>query len=215
MGILVTNRPSPNYDSSPLQRVDYIVIHATAGSKIKSTLDFFASQGSRSSAHCVIDTNGDRYNCVDLRFPAWHAGGQPYGKIQNMNFVSWGVELVNSGPLWWSDQHARFEDMWFHEIPFRQVEFFAYDQSFQLAPFMRFPELQIQSLIDWIVDVRLNNLLLSPQAKIVMHKQINLKKPNDPSPAFPYDLVLKDVAYRCTNAELNPYIFEDSKKIKP
>ena len=55
----------------------------------------------RVSAHCVIDRNGQIYQCVDFNQRAWHAGVSTYQGREACNDFSVGVELIGpeEGPF--------------------------------------------------------------------------------------------------------------------
>lgn len=108
----IIDYPSPNYNES---RFDFtpimIVNHITGGSNVYSALNWFKNPGSEVSAHFVIDTNGDIYQCVDMNKTAWANGTttDPNSKLywgksinpivrqnkSNANFYSISIEHVN------------------------------------------------------------------------------------------------------------------------
>lgn len=93
-----SNYLSPNFDNREVD-MGFIVLHYTA-CLLEDTLTIFSDPKSKVSAHFVIDTDGQIYNCVELNKPAWHAGVSYFcdkggKKWKNFNDFSIGVELVN------------------------------------------------------------------------------------------------------------------------
>lgn len=91
MNIIKTYK-SPNYSSRQQITIDTIVIHSTASSGVKGTIDWLTSKESKVSAHYLIDKSGNIYELVDTKYAAWHSGKC---KIPYPNLRSIGIELVN------------------------------------------------------------------------------------------------------------------------
>ena len=87
-------KPSPNYSSRRGNKVNTIVVHATAGS-LGGTLAWFAQRRSGVSAHYTISKKGAIYKHVAETNKAWHAGRSKLHGRRNVNAFSIGIELVN------------------------------------------------------------------------------------------------------------------------
>ena len=94
------NVPSPNHSArrgtAPVQ---LIVLHhtATAPNTGAAVARYFQNPAAQVSAHEVVDTNGDRYHCVDWSRRAWHAGSGSWRGHTDTNSISLGIEIVNRG----------------------------------------------------------------------------------------------------------------------
>lgn len=94
-----------NYDG--LFRVTPVlaIIHATGSPNVESVYAEFNDPKVKNSAHFVIDRNGDIYHMVPLDRVAYHAGVSSFSLVpeskyyRSCNFYSFGIELVNIGPL--------------------------------------------------------------------------------------------------------------------
>ena len=91
---VIFERPSPNWSGRGGVAIDCVVIHDTECREAGPTLAWFASPGSRVSAHYVIDRDGTIYRCVDDEVGAWHAGDCVVPGCPDVNACSIGIELV-------------------------------------------------------------------------------------------------------------------------
>lgn len=66
---------SPNFSSRNGRAIDMIVLHYTAGATAQGAINTFltSNNGKRTSAHYIIERNGDIYQMVEDRDKAWHA----------------------------------------------------------------------------------------------------------------------------------------------
>ena len=88
---------SNKLDGKPVD-ITLIVIHHTGGPAIRNTLNTFLKPGC-TSAHYVIDTDGEIIKMVRDTRRASHAGCSRWGGVENVNDFSIGIEIVNgSGP---------------------------------------------------------------------------------------------------------------------
>jgi len=95
--IVVRDLPSPNFDRRRLP-VSMIVLHYTAAPLRESLNALRNTRGPRRvSAHYVVAPNGTIYRLVDESKRAWHAGVSRWGKIEDVNSASIGIEMVNLG----------------------------------------------------------------------------------------------------------------------
>lgn len=96
--IINSDYRSPNFHNKEVD-MSFIVLHYTACS-LEETLKIFLDSNSQVSAHFVINTDGQVYNCVELNKPAWHAGQSHFQdeknkKWKSFNDFSIGIELIN------------------------------------------------------------------------------------------------------------------------
>ena len=90
--------PSPNH--GPRRGVmapDMIVIHYTGMASAALALARLASPASEVSAHYLIDEAGTVFALVPETRRAWHAGVARWGRVEDVNSHSIGVELAHPG----------------------------------------------------------------------------------------------------------------------
>jgi N-acetylmuramoyl-L-alanine amidase len=90
----IIERPSQNFSGRGSATIDCVVIHDSGCREAEPTLSWFASPGSRMSAHYVIDRDGTIYRCVDDQDGAWHAGDSVMDGCADVNACSIGIKLV-------------------------------------------------------------------------------------------------------------------------
>jgi peptidoglycan/xylan/chitin deacetylase (PgdA/CDA1 family) len=157
-----------------------IVLHTTRGT-LQATLNEF-QRPQNTSAHYVIDRNGQIYQLVPEGLGAYHAscGGSrsvclpscplcegPDGKFLEPYLQSVGIELVNDGQLP-------------HPETYTGLIYEDYLMSFGYRYWEDFPEAQLQSLIILVNDIRARWGI--PLDLVVGHYRINYK--TDPGPAL-------------------------------
>lgn len=77
----------------------FIVQHYTAGYTASSAINTLTDRKKSTSAHLVIDLNGDITQLVPFNVKAWHAGPSRYKGYNGLNNFSVGIEIVNVGWL--------------------------------------------------------------------------------------------------------------------
>lgn len=92
---IITTHKSPNKSKRSGDRIDMIVIHATAG-KMPGTLSWLINPNAKVSAHYLITKSGEVYELVEPKDKAWHAGKSKWQGESNCNDYSIGIELENS-----------------------------------------------------------------------------------------------------------------------
>lgn len=80
-----------------LRKPDYVIIHHTAQDSMAQTLRTFTMTNTQVSAHYVIGRDGKTYQMLNDYLRAWHAGNARWGKVNDMNSHSIGIELDNNG----------------------------------------------------------------------------------------------------------------------
>ncbi|MEM2026373.1 MAG: N-acetylmuramoyl-L-alanine amidase [Thermoproteota archaeon] len=99
--ILVLLQPiwikSGNFSNRPkeIQSPTLIVVHQTGGSTISGAIHSFTNRESKTSAHYIIDIDGQIVKMVMNSKCAWHAGRSNWGKQKDVNSFSIGIEIVH------------------------------------------------------------------------------------------------------------------------
>ncbi len=94
----ITKSESPN--ARDVIDPDYLIIHYTAGDTAKAAVDWFMNtrdNSDRIAAHIVIDLDGTITQLIPFNRRANHAGSSTWDRVENFNFHSIGIELVNPG----------------------------------------------------------------------------------------------------------------------
>ncbi len=86
---------SPNQSSRNTDKIDMVIIHATASNSLKSSVGWMCNQKSQVSAHYCIDKDGMCVQLVRDGKKAWHAGESSWLGKHDLNENSIGIELVN------------------------------------------------------------------------------------------------------------------------
>lgn len=149
--INATMYPSQGQD----ERIRYIVLHYTAMENEPSLR--VLSQKDVSSHYVVNNTDDDEIHLlVDESKRAWHAGVSKWKNIENLNFTSIGIEIVNKG----------------------------YTQSGSTLTYYPYPEFQFKKIGALTKDIasRYNILPIN----VVGHSDIAPGRKHDPGPLFPW-----------------------------
>lgn len=140
------------------QRVRFLILHYTA-------LDNDASlrvltQQQVSSHYLVPDDFSDSiYILVDETKRAWHAGRSYWKGINNVNFSSIGIEIVNQG---YSTSSETTDGRYFYDFPSKQI-----DKVAELAK-----------------DI-INRYEIDP-VNVLAHSDVAPQRKHDPGPKFPW-----------------------------
>lgn len=87
-------QPSPNFDQ---RRPSLVIIHHTSNATSAQALRTLTTPERKVSAHYLIDRDGSIVQLVSESERAWHAGLSWWGGITDVNSVSLGIELDNTG----------------------------------------------------------------------------------------------------------------------
>jgi N-acetylmuramoyl-L-alanine amidase len=99
--VTIVDRPSPNCEPRPASAsIDLLILHYTGMRDGAGALPRLTDPASKVSAHYVIDEDGAIYQLVDEAMRAWHAGAGSWGRIQDLNSHSIGIELIHPGHEW-------------------------------------------------------------------------------------------------------------------
>lgn len=94
----IIQQPSPNFGRRRRGELpDIIVIHYTAMASAAEALSRLCAPEYEVSSHYLISPNGEVFQMVSEDQRAWHAGAGSWGKCDDINSSSIGVELANDG----------------------------------------------------------------------------------------------------------------------
>ena len=90
---------SPNFNRKKrlINSIKIIVIHYTGMQSERESIIRLCNTKSKASSHFLINQNGKVYRLVQDNEIAWHAGKSCWGKYNNLNKSSIGIELANKG----------------------------------------------------------------------------------------------------------------------
>jgi N-acetylmuramoyl-L-alanine amidase len=96
--VKVVQKPSPNFNHRGVP-VDCVVLHATADSDTRASVDWCCAPKSVNpnpvSYHTIVDRDGTTYHLVDTDKRAWHAGVSSFMGRENVNDFSIGLSFGN------------------------------------------------------------------------------------------------------------------------
>lgn len=94
----VAHCPSPNFgERRDGLRPSLVVLHYTAMTSARASLERLCDPASEVSAHYLIDEDGSVAGMVPEDKRAWHAGAGEWGGSGDVNSRSIGIELQNDG----------------------------------------------------------------------------------------------------------------------
>jgi N-acetylmuramoyl-L-alanine amidase len=77
----------------------YLVMHFTAATTAKSSINWFLNKDAKASAHLLIDSDGSISQFAPFDVITWHAGKSQWNGLDGLNQYSIGIEIVNGGRL--------------------------------------------------------------------------------------------------------------------
>jgi N-acetylmuramoyl-L-alanine amidase len=166
------NRKSPNfkdYQTTDGKPKDLIIHYTAAG--LSSTLNTFETRDS-TSAHLVIDRNGDIYQMVPFNKQAYHAGYSAWDGLVAFNNRAIGIELINFG-----------FDIAKANGPSDIVSIKHKHKFIPQSQWQIYPKAQMDSL-KTVTKLFLETYNLQ---KILGHDDISAGRKQDPGPAFNWD----------------------------
>lgn len=87
---------SPNHSGRGSSQITMVIVHHTGGPVIGPAINTFLSTGEGTSAHYLIDTDGQVLKMVQDDRRAHHAGEARWDGQSDINSISIGIEIVNS-----------------------------------------------------------------------------------------------------------------------
>ena len=108
---LIETYKSPNFNERRNRStVKYIILHYTAMTNHLDSIEHMCLQDNKVSTHFLVDKKGETYCLVDVDKRAWHAGESYWSGLTDLNSVSIGIEIDNSG------HHINFEKFSFLQV---------------------------------------------------------------------------------------------------
>ena len=97
--MIIKTQYSPNFSKKTRKNknIKLIVIHYTGMQSRIVSIKRLLSPRHKVSCHYLVDRKGQILKMVDEDKVAWHAGKSKWGKLENLNNRSIGIELVNKG----------------------------------------------------------------------------------------------------------------------
>tara|TARA_B100000579_G_scaffold113661_1_gene90951 strand:+ start:64 stop:792 length:729 start_codon:yes stop_codon:yes gene_type:complete len=78
-------------------KIKFLIIHYTGMQSMRASIKRLLSSKHKVSCHYLISREGKIFQMVEDCNIAWHAGKSKWGKLENLNINSIGIELVNKG----------------------------------------------------------------------------------------------------------------------
>lgn len=164
----------------------YLIMHYTAGSSFRSTVDWFKKPEAKASAHLVIGRNGQIVQMVSFDKVAWHAGASRWRGLDGLNNHAIGIELDNAGMLTAArDAHGnRIWLSWFQkEYPRSQVRVARHQHMDELRGWHRYTDRQIRAAAE-VARTLVDHYGIRD---VIGHDDIAPTRKFDPGPAFPME----------------------------
>jgi len=153
------------------ERVRFLILHYTALDNYKS-IDVLTHQ--EVSAHYLVpdDFTDSIYVLVDETKRAWHAGASYWKGINNINFSSIGIEIVNQGYTTTTPVSGN---------P---------DLAVANRYFYDFPQKQIDKVAELALDI-IQRYKIDP-VNVLAHSDVAPQRKHDPGPKFPWKKLYTD-----------------------
>ncbi|RYF99547.1 MAG: N-acetylmuramoyl-L-alanine amidase, partial [Chitinophagaceae bacterium] len=171
-------KPTPNKGGTYTPQ--YLVMHYTASTSEKGSINWFLNKEAQASAHLLIDTDGSITQFAPFNIVTWHAGISEWNGLSGLNKFSIGIELVNAGRLvqsgtsWISPLEKK-------PIPDSEVIIATHRNETSSNSWHMYSEQQL------LVAAEIAALLVKTYAlkDVVGHDEIAPHRKSDPGPAFP------------------------------
>ncbi|HLV24379.1 MAG TPA: N-acetylmuramoyl-L-alanine amidase [Moheibacter sp.] len=165
--ISTTHYPAHGQD----ERVRFLVLHYTALDNFRS-IDVLTNQ--EVSAHYLVpdDFTDSIFVLVEESKRAWHAGASYWKGINNINFSSIGIEIVNQGYTTTTPVSGNPD--------LANTERFFYD----------FPQKQIDKVAELSLDI-IERYKIEP-VNVLAHSDVAPQRKHDPGPKFPWKKLYAD-----------------------
>lgn len=170
--------PSPNRS----QQIDpkYLIMHYTAGSSFRSSLNWLTNPISKASAHLLIGRDGEIAQMVPFNIKAWHAGQSSWNNLEGMNSYAIGIELDNAGKMVpYGNNRWR---SWFGKVyDDDEVLEATHKHEDDPAGWQVFTEKQLEVAVE-VATILVNHYGLQ---EVIGHDDVSPFRKVDPGPAFP------------------------------
>ena len=168
--------PSLNQD----ERIRFLVFHYTVADNDRSIKILSGKTDKEVSSHYLVNDKNDKdiYLLVDESKRAWHAGLSNWGAVNNINFSSIGIEIVNKG--------------------------FIMDNG--VRKFESFPDHQIKK-VAYLAKRIIERYQIKPE-NIIGHSDLTNGRKLDPGPKFPWKKLYYDYGIGAWYSYQDKKIFE-------
>ncbi len=171
-------KPTPNKGGTYTPQ--YLVMHYTASTSEKGSINWFLNKEAQASAHLLIDTDGSITQFAPFNIVTWHAGISEWNGLTGLNKFSIGIELVNAGRL------AKSGSTWISQldkktIPDSDVIIATHRNETTSNGWQVYSDTQLQ------VAAEIAALLVKTYSlkDVIGHDEIAPHRKSDPGPAFP------------------------------
>lgn len=174
----VEYKPTPNKSGKYIPQ--YLVMHYTAATQAKGSVDWFLNREAQASAHLIIGRDGSIIQFAPFDIITWHAGISNWNGLVKMNKYSIGIELVNGGRL------ARSGGVWMCPVDKKavaetEVIIAKHKNDTVENGWQSYTDVQLEAAIEVAgILVKTYNL-----KDVVGHEDIAPHRKSDPGPAFP------------------------------
>jgi N-acetylmuramoyl-L-alanine amidase len=158
----------------------YLVMHYTAATQARGSINWFLNKDAKASAHLLIDRDGTITQFAPFNVITWHAGASEWNGLVGLNKFAVGIELVNGGRL------AKSGVAWIcpvdkKAVPDTDVIIAKHKNDSFESGWQTYSEVQLQTAAEiGALLVKTYNL-----RDVVGHDDIAPHRKSDPGPAFP------------------------------
>ncbi|MGM0376328.1 MAG: N-acetylmuramoyl-L-alanine amidase [Bacteroidota bacterium] len=176
----VSFEESPNHSEPfPADLPDTIVIHYTAGSSLRSSVNWLKNPRAKASAHLVVGRTGNIVQLVPFNIKAWHAGQSRWKNRTGLNHYSIGIEIDNAGML---EKRADGYYTYFGKrIDNSQAVLATHKHQNTETPWEAFTQKQLETVEMLCMELKEQYNI----REITGHDDIAPGRKTDPGPAFP------------------------------
>jgi N-acetylmuramoyl-L-alanine amidase len=158
----------------------YLIMHYTAVTQAKGSINWFLNKEAKASAHLIIDRDGSITQFAPFDTITFHAGISRWNGLNGLNKHSIGIELVNGGKL------VKTGTGWIcpvdkKAVPDSEVVIAKHKNERAEAGWHAYPSLQIETAVE-IASFLVKTYGLKD---VLGHEDIAPFRKIDPGPAFP------------------------------
>ncbi len=180
--------PTPNIGKSfPPGLPDTLVLHYTAMDSCQQAVNLLCSPQHKAAAHLVVARNGSLRQLVPFDTITWHAGQSEHNQRKQLNNYALGIEIDNAGHL--DNRQGQFFSWQGQKYPPTETLFLTHRHEDSPCYWHRYPSKQIR-LVRNICQLLMKTY---PIRWIVGHEEISSHRKSDPGPAFPLDILRKQL----------------------
>ena len=201
------------YASSPnsggkIAKLEYLVMHFTAGSSLRASENWLTNPAAKASAHLIIGRDGSVVQLVPFDTKAWHAGLSEWNGRNGLNSYSIGIELDNAGKL--KRQGSKWVT-WFGEtISEDDVIVARHKNESAETGWHAYTKKQLEVALDISKTLIEYYKLLD----VVGHEDIAPRRKTDPGPAFPLESFRAHILGRSEGGDDSMYLTTDTLNIR-